>query len=131
MEDENSIEYELERYKSITDEVTRLKTEIELLINEYQESLNWYFNAHKLTLSKNNDWKTTRLKKLQKVNEKFKNKWANLSQVKLETPELSKNEDLYIALLQMTYKRPTTLKKFLTEREKRIQNVIKEAVTTT
>lgn len=117
---QEEIDKELSRYESLTKQILELEEDVSKKMRTYEDILNSYLNAIKIIQPKMDSWRTPRREKVSKMCSKLSQKWSDTRSAVNSDPSLNQDEQIFLAVLRIHYKKPAEQQAFQKKRQKLI-----------
>ena len=121
---QTEIDKELTRYETLTNEIEKMQEQIDKRLKEYEELLNSYLTALQIVQPKMDSWREPRRDKFRKLCQRLSQKWSNTRSAIFSDPVLEQDEQLFMAVIRIHYKKPSDQEIFQRKRTKLIQQEI-------
>lgn len=125
---QEQIDFELSRYEELSKGIEELEEDISRKMRTYEDILNSYLKAIKIIQPKMESWRNPRREKIKKMCGRLRQKWTDARTAVRSDPALDQDEQIFMAVLRIHYKKPSEQQAFQRKRLKLIQQEIAKLV---
>ena len=121
---QEQIDFELSRYEELSKGIAELEEDIGKKMRTYEDLLNSYLNAIKIIQPKMDSWRNPGREKIRKMCARLRQKWTDTRTAVRSDPALDQDEQIFMAVLRIHYKKPSEQQAFQRKRQRLIQQEI-------
>jgi tetrahydromethanopterin S-methyltransferase subunit B len=125
---QESIDRELTRYQQLTTDIEQLEKDVARQMRNYEEIVNSYLNALHIVQPKMDSWRAPRREKMAKLCSSLRHKWGDMRTPLRNDPALDQEEQLFMAVLRIQYKKTAEQQAFQRTRQKLIRDELDKIV---